>query len=136
MSIVVDASVTMAWCYEDEAAAAADEALERLRTDDAIVPPLWQQEVANVLLVAERRARISEAQAERFVSLLAQLPIRVDVDVVDLGAVLGVGRRHGLSAYDAAYLLLAERHGVPLATLDEALATAAAAAGVEVLAGT
>jgi len=134
MTIVIDTSVTMAWCFEDEETLAADEVLDRLRDGDAVVPSLWQLEVANVLLVAERRGRISEAQAERFVSLLEQLPIRVDADVVDMTSVLGVGRRHGLSAYDACYLVLAERLGAPLATLDTALAAAGRAAGVTVLA--
>lgn len=133
MTIVIDTSVTMAWCFEDEETLAADEVLDRLRGGDAVVPSLWQLEVANVLLVAERRGRISEAQAERFVSLLEQLPIRVDADV-DMTSVLGVGRRHGLSAYDACYLVLAERLGAPLATLDAALAAAGRAAGVTVLA--
>ncbi|MBA2751955.1 MAG: type II toxin-antitoxin system VapC family toxin [Actinobacteria bacterium] len=134
MTIVIDTSVTMAWCFEDEETLAADEVLDRLRDGDAAVPSLWQLEVANVLLVAERRGRISEAQAERFVSLLEQLPIRVDADVVDVTSVLGVGRRHGLSAYDACYLVLAERLGAPLATLNAALAAAGRAAGVTVLA--
>jgi len=135
MSIVIDASVTMAWCFEDEATPAADDVLDRLCNDEATVPPLWQLEVANVLLVAERRGRISEAQASRFVGLLDQLPIRIDVDVeaFDFAGVLGVGRRHGLSAYDSSYLLLAERLGAPLATLDAALVAAGRAAGVPVL---
>lgn len=89
-----------------------------------------------MLLTAERHGRISEAQVERFTGLLAQLPIRVDTDAVEPAALVSVGRRHGLSAYDASYLLLAERHGAALATLDVALAAAAGAAGVEVLAGT
>ena len=133
MTIVIDTSMTMAWCFEDEATPAADEVLDQLRDGDAAVPSLWQLEVANVLLVAERRGRISEAQASRFVGLLEQLPIRVDTDVVDVTNVLGVGRRHGLSAYDACYLVLAERLGVPLATLDATLAAAGRTAGVIVL---
>lgn len=133
MTVVIDTSVTMAWCFEDEASPAADEVLDRLRHDDAVVPSLWQLEVANVLLAAERRGRISEAQAARFVGLLEQLPIRVDTDGTDLVRVLGVGRRHGLSAYDSCYLDLAERLGVPLATLDDRLAAVGRAAGVVVL---
>jgi predicted nucleic acid-binding protein len=133
MTIVIDTSVTMAWCFEDEETLAAEDVLDRLRDGDAVVPSLWQLEVANVLLVAERRGRISEAQAERFVSLLEQLPIRVDADVVDVTSVLGVGRHHGLSAYDACCLVLAERLGAPLATLGTALAAAGRAAGVTVL---
>ncbi len=133
MTIVIDTSITMAWCFEDEAAPVAEEVLDQLRDDDAVVPSLWQLDVANVLLVAERRGRMSEAQVSRFVGLLEQLPIRVDTDGVDMTSVLGVGRRHGLSAYDACYLVLAERLGAPLATLDAALAAAGRTAGVIVL---
>jgi len=86
-----------------------------------------------MLAVAERRGRISEAQARRFLDLLAQLPIGVDTLPVDPDVVLGVCRGHGLSAHDAAYLLLAERTGAVLATLDVDLAAAARRAGVEVL---
>ncbi|MGI9120857.1 MAG: type II toxin-antitoxin system VapC family toxin [Acidimicrobiales bacterium] len=75
MTVVIDASATTAWCFEDEATPTADEVLDRLRDGDAVVPSLWQPEVA-MLLVAERRGRISEGQAARFVGLLEQLPIR------------------------------------------------------------
>lgn len=133
MTVVIDTSVTMAWCFEDETSSTADAVLDRLRDDDAVVPSLWRLEVANVLLVAERRGRISEAQAARFVGLLEQLPIRVDAEGTDLTSVLGAGRRHVLSADDASYLVLAERLGAPLATLDGDLAAAGRAAGVTVL---
>jgi predicted nucleic acid-binding protein len=133
MPMVIDTSLTMAWCFEDEATDDADGVLDRLLEDEAIVPPLWQFEVTNVLLVAERRSRITEAQTTRFLDLLSQLPIRIDASLTDLTALLSAGRRHGLSAYDAAYLVLAERLGVPLATLDERLAAAGRSAGVDVL---
>src|SRR5664279_5028102 len=131
MPIVVDTSVTMAWCFEDEATHGTDSVLDRLRDDEAVVPALWQLEVTNVLLVAERRERITEAQSARFLDLLLQLPIQVDMSQTDPKAVLAIGRRHRLSAYDAAYLLLAERTDAPLATLDRRLSAAAKAAGVE-----
>ena len=131
--IVIDASVTMAWCFEDEATEASDRVLDLLRQGEAVVPSLWQLEVANVLLVAERRNRISEAQATHFLDLMVQLPIRVDPAPVDSGAVVAAGRRHGLSAYDASYLVLAERLGAPLATSDAALAAACRTAGVSLL---
>jgi predicted nucleic acid-binding protein len=133
MPIVIDASITMAWCFEDEASAATDDVLDRLKQDSAVVPGLWQLEVINVLLVAERRNRITEAQAARFLSLLTRLPIDVDASPYDNQAVLAAGRRHGLSSYDAAYLTLAERIAAPLATLDDRLAAACAAAGVACL---
>ena len=131
MPVVIDTSVAMAWCFEDEATEATDLVLERLRDDEAVVPLIWQLEVTNVLLVAERRDRISEAQSTRFIALLLQLPIRIDTTPTDANAVLAAGRRHHLSAYDASYLLLAERLAAPLATLDRRLSAAAASAGVE-----
>src|SRR5580658_9399182 len=109
MPVVIDTSLTMAWCFEDEATDDTDVILDRLLEDEAVVPPLWQSEVTNVLLVAERQSRITEAQAARFLDLLTQLPIRIDAAPTDPTAILAAGRRHGLSAYDAAYLVLAER---------------------------
>lgn len=135
MAFVIDTSVTMAWCFEDDATPDTDTVLDRLRDEEAVVPNLWRLEVANVLLVAERRGRISEAQAMRFVGLLDQLPIRIDPAVPDLTAVLGAGRRHALSAYNAAYLGLAERLAAPVATLDSQLAAACRTAGVALLIG-
>jgi len=135
MPVVIDTSLTMAWCFEDEATNDTEVILDRLLEDEAIVPPLWQFEVTNVLLVAERQSRITEAQAARFLDLLTQLPIRIDDSMIDTSALLAAGRRHGLSAYAAAYLVLAERLGVPLATLDGRLATAGRSAGVDVLIG-
>jgi len=130
---VIDTSITMAWCFEDEATAATDDALERLRDEDVAVPAIWPLEVANVLLVAERRGRLSEAQASRFLGLLDQLPIGIDDARQDLAGIIAAGRRHHLSSYDASYLVLAERLGAPLATLDRRLAEAAAHAGVPLL---
>jgi predicted nucleic acid-binding protein len=133
MPLVIDASVTMAWCFEDEATDATEAVLESLHEDEAIVPSLWQLEVTNVLLVAERRKRINEAQATRFIDVLARLPIRIDASPIDPTAILAAGRHHHLSAYDAAYLVLAARLGAPLATLDDKLTTACNSAGVALL---
>ena len=130
MTFVVDASVTLAWCFEDEATDATEAVLDRLASETALVPALWPLEIANALLVAERRRRLTEFQAARFVELLDELPIEPDLPPPDLHAVLSIGRRFALSAYDAAYLLLAERASVPLATTDAALRDAALKAGV------
>jgi predicted nucleic acid-binding protein len=135
MPMVIDTSVTMAWCFEDEATADTEAVLDRLRDDEAIVPSLWRLEVANVLQVAERRRRVSEAQATRFIDLLDQLPIRADASLIDINNVRDLARRHGLSAYDAAYLGLAERLAAPLATLDTHLAAACRRAAVTLLVG-
>jgi predicted nucleic acid-binding protein len=120
-------------CFEDEATDATETVLDLLRDEEAAVPALWHLEVANVMLTAERRGRITEAQSARFLDLLVRLPIRVDTSPTDTSAVLAAGRRHRLSAYDAAYLVLAERLAAPLATLDSKLSTAGRAAGVRLL---
>lgn len=133
LPFVIDTAVTTAWCFDDEATDDTDALLDELRTDQAIVPSIWQLEVTNVLLVAERRHRITEAQAARFLELLRQRPILVDESATDDTAVLVAGRRHGLSAYVAAYLVLAERLAAPLATLDSKLVAASRTAGVPLL---
>ena len=105
----------------------------RAKNTSHLVPALRELEVSNVLLLGERRSRLTESQSARFVALLGQLPIHVDSASVDVGAVLATGHRHTLTAYDAAYLVLAEREGVPLATLDAKLRNAAQAVGVTVI---
>ena len=133
MPFVVDASVTLAWCFEDEASPQTEAILDLLSDDTAVVPSLWELEVSNVLLLGERHRRLTESQTARFVALLGQLPILVDSANVDMEAVLALGRHHALTAYDAAYLVLAEREGVPLATLDTKLRNAARAVGVQLI---
>lgn len=132
MTLVVDASVPMGWCFGSEADAYTDAVLHTLRTGDAIVPGLWSLEVANVLLVAERRRRISRADADRFLGFLAALPITVTEpeNLGRLDRLMALARAHRLTAYDAAYLTLASTERAPLATRDRALRTAAEAAGV------
>lgn len=133
MPFVVDASTTMAWCFEDEATTETDAILDRLRQDHALVPPLWEYEVANVLLVAERRTRTTEFQSTRFLALLSQLPIHVSLLPQPAFALTAIGRRHHLSAYDSAYLELASREGVALASQDNKLRRAAEASGIPLL---
>lgn len=133
MSLVIDASVTMAWCFEDEATSATDELLARATTEPCLVPALWRAEVANVLLVAERRGRVTAAQRDRFLALLDRVPATVEATAPDAAALIWLADKHQLSAYDAWYLWLAARTGSTLATVDARLATAARAAGVEVV---
>ena len=132
MSLVVDASVTLAWLFEDESNAYTEKALSRLETENAMVPGIWLYEVANVLVLAERRGRITEAVSRQFRELLSRLPIQVDhLGQTELwSSATHLAREHGLTAYDAAYLELAMREGLPLATQDKALKEAARAAGV------
>lgn len=134
MSFVLDTSVTMAWLFEDESTSATESLLNRLKTEEALVPTLWVYEVGNVLLMAERRKRIKEAQARRFTQLLESLPIRIsDPHRQSLWSnAVVVAREHGLSVYDGIYLDLAMREGMPLATRDKALRRAAKKAGLEI----
>lgn len=131
--LVLDASVASAWCFEDEATEATDALLDRVAAEGATAPGLWHLEVANVLLLAQRRERMSEAAAVRFVRLLGQLPIDIDVQPAPIEELVNLGLRHALTSYDAAYLWLAEQRGFALATLDSRLADAARLAGVDVL---
>jgi predicted nucleic acid-binding protein len=121
---VVDASVAAAWYLPDERAPASTALLERLRTEWAIVPGLFWFEIRNILVVNERRARITEEATGGALEDLGRLPIHSDAEPV-WRSVLGLARRHRLTVYDAAYLELAVRLGLPLATLDRALVTAA-----------
>jgi len=137
MPFVLDASVTLAWAFEDEATPATEALLDRVRDEGGIVPAVWPLEVANGLLLGERRGRLAEAQTMRFVQTLQGLPISVDDGALGeaFGAVLTLGREHGLTTYDAAYLELAARQGLPLATLDARLGAAAERMGVPLLNG-
>ena len=127
MTFVLDASVTLGWYLPDERNDYANRILRRLAEEAAIVSGIWHIEVANGLLVAERRGRISAPDIPRIHSLLSVLPIAPVGPALDsaLGPVLVVARTYGLSAYDASYLELALREGHPLATLDRNLRAAA-----------
>ncbi|MFZ5478594.1 MAG: type II toxin-antitoxin system VapC family toxin [Myxococcota bacterium] len=132
---MLDASVTLAWFYDDERDAATDAVLARLGTERAVAPGIWPLEVANALLVGERRGRCSAAEVARFLTRLESLPIEVDAHT-SLHAsrgVLALARAHGLTSYDAAYLELAARRTSAIATRDAPLRTAAKALGVPLL---
>lgn len=131
MPFVLDASITVCWLLDDEDHPHAAEALDRIRTDQALVPSLWWFEVRNTLLVNERRGRLTESDTLTFLGALRRLAIAVDPALNE--DVLALGRRHRLTVYDAAYLELARRENLPLATLDQRLATAAQAEGVSLI---
>jgi predicted nucleic acid-binding protein len=126
----------MVWAFEDESDAFAETLLDRMPTLRAHVPSLWSLEVANVLLVGERRRRLTVADTAKFLSLLETFPITVDHETTARvwGETINLARAHNLSAYDAAYLELAMRRGLPLATLDDKLKAAAAVVGVPLFA--
>ncbi|MBM3647986.1 MAG: type II toxin-antitoxin system VapC family toxin [Alphaproteobacteria bacterium] len=134
-AFVLDVSVTMAWCFEDESTDATWRLLDQLATDTALVPTIWAPEVANVLLVAERRRRLDRAQSRAFTARLLSLPIVVEGATRGhvLRTVLTLGRETGLAAYDAIYLDLAIRHDLPLATLDRSMRAAARKSRTRVL---
>ncbi len=130
-TFVLDCSLTVAWFFEDGMNRYA-QAVEDSLAAAAVVPGLWPLEVANALLVGERRSRATEANVTTFLRLLAALPIALDDDTASRAwqQSLHLARSHRLSVYDAAYLELALRQGLPLATLDDRLAAAATSAGV------
>ena len=127
--IVIDASLTASWHFEDERSAAAEAILESLQHDSAYAPLIWWFEIRNVVTLGERKKRATHEQTAGFIALLSQLPIGLD-SLPDNDRVMTLARRHNLTFYDAAYLELAQREGVPLATLDKELVTAARAEGV------
>lgn len=136
-SFVLDNSIVMSWCFKDETNEYADTVLERLSEANAFVPSIWPLEVVNVLLVAERKKRLRVADSFRFIRLLSQLPIiveheRPEIIMVDL---LALARTSNLSSYDASYLDLSMRKGLPIATLDTRLIEAARMASVPLFMG-
>jgi predicted nucleic acid-binding protein len=129
---VLDCSITLTWFFEDETDDYADAVEDALTEATAIVPSLWWLEVANALLVGERRKRTTEAKNMQFLALLRLLPILPDDETASRAwqESLILARTHNLSVYDAAYLELALRRGMQLATNDTKLQAAARAVGV------
>lgn len=131
-ALVIDASSALSWCFEDEGGPEADTLIEKVAADGAAVPGLWSLEIANGLVMAERRGRIKPAQSAAFIALIEALPIAADPETGAraLHETISLARAHSLTAYDAAYLELAMRLGLPLATADCSLRAAAESAGV------
>jgi len=138
MNFVVDASFALAWVLKDEATVETDKILDSLgRGSKAFVPALWRWEIANALLNVERRKRATRAEVGRHLTLLQSFPIEIDEAAVNAAwsATHLLAQQHGLTTHDAAYLELAIRRGLPLASLDTKLQAAAKTAKVEVFAG-
>src|SRR3954453_9778770 len=129
---VLDGSVTMAWYFKDEMNDYANAVRAGMDQSQAVVPSLWSLEVANTVVMGEGRNRSPPPQAATWLGFLSVLPIVVDGETTARawGDTLGLARAHNFSAYDAAYLELAMRRGLPLATLDDKLQAPAAAVGV------
>lgn len=134
---VIDASAVLAWCFEDEGGAEADALIESVAAAGAAVPAMWSLEVANGLVAGERRGRIKPAESASFIAMIEELPIAADpaTGARALHETMSLAREHRLSAYDAAYLELAMRLGLPLATGDRSLRAAAERVGVVLLRG-
>lgn len=132
--VVIDSSIALTWFFDDEASPETDRLFERVRDDGAIVPGLWHLELSNVLLQAEKRGRISAGDVMTRLELIAELPILVDQETTPRAwrEVLAMARTEGLTTYDATYLELAARRGLPLLTKDNELAEAARRLGVAV----
>jgi predicted nucleic acid-binding protein len=135
MSLVIDASLTVAWYFEDETTPATEATLDRVSEAGATVPTLWRLEVTNAFQSAIRRKRITAPYRDQSLAELTQMPITIDADtnVYAWTTTLRLAERFALTIYDSAYLELAQRRSLPLATLDAALREAAAALGVTLL---
>jgi predicted nucleic acid-binding protein len=133
---VLDASVAVAWCFDDESATFTEGILDLLAAGaEGVAPGSWPLEVANALLVAERRKRISVAQVTALLDRIVQFPVSVEAIEPDraFSQILSVARQYQLTEYDAAYLELALRKGLPFATLDDRLRQAARKAGIRLV---
>ena len=137
MNFVLDCSVAMAWCFEDEATEATDALLDKIRTQGAVVPAIWHLEVANVIVMGERRGRIQAEQSDLFLEDLALLPIATDESSrgATSAPIAALARRARVTAYDASYLEVAIRRMMPLATRDAALRRAAQSVDVALVLG-
>lgn len=134
-AFVIDASTVLSWCFEDEGGPEADILIDKVAAEGAAVPNLWPIEIANGLVMGERRGRIKPAESAVFIAMVEDLPILTDpsASARALHETMALAREHGLTAYDAAYLELAMRLGLPLATGDHKLGAAARRAGVVML---
>ena len=130
--VVLDASTTLSWAFDDESGKYADEVLEFVAENHAVVPALWTYEIANAVLVGIRRSRLTVDDAVAFAEDLATMDIRVESGGDEPMTLLAEALEFELTAYDAAYLMLARTNGLPLATRDKALIRAARKAGVDI----
>lgn len=135
MSLVIDASLTVTWYFDDETTAATEALLDKVSETGAIVPSLWRLEVANAFQSAIRRNRITASYRDRSLTELMNMPIAIDpdTDVYAWTTTLRLAERFALTVYDAAYLELAQRRSLPLATLDSELRQAAPALDIMLL---
>jgi predicted nucleic acid-binding protein len=131
-ALVVDCSTVLAWAFDDELSEKADRAMMLAAERGMVAPPIWWYEVRNTLVVAERRRRLDATRARAVLEALEELHPVFDFDHAD-DAIISLANVHGLTIYDAAYLEVAQRRGLPLATLDKRLLRAAKTVRVEVV---
>lgn len=137
MDWVIDSSMALAWALPDETSKEAERFLSRMSVGNIFwVPALWWYEIANALLMAQRRKRLAEAERIRLIELYRRLPVQTDVALGSdlMGRLHSLSIEYNLSAYDAAYLELAQRRGLGLATVDRQLRLVAQKAGVKIVA--
>lgn len=135
MTLVLDGSVTLAWCFEDERTPEVLAVFERVVEEGALVPPIWRIEVANALLMGQRRKRIDAGQRTALLQTLSELDVEEDraPEGDPWGTTVQLADLHRLTVYDASYLELAQRRRLPLATLDAPLRAAAGKSAVDLL---
>jgi predicted nucleic acid-binding protein len=133
MAFVLDSSVALAWLLPDESDPAIDALADRLETEAAVAPAIWQLEVRNALLAAHGRGRLSEKDRARVLAIVADFPIEIEPQLSGdtLASIVDLARRFALTTYDAAYLELAHRGGFALATLDARLIESCTKLGVQ-----
>lgn len=136
MAFVLDGLMTLAWCFPDERTEFTNAVIRRMSDEAAHVPAIWPLDVANGLLNGERRGRLTEAEIESFLEEIRSFEFVIDdpSQSTAFNSILGIARRNDLTSYDASYLELTMRLGLPLATLDTRLADAATRAGVPLIA--
>jgi predicted nucleic acid-binding protein len=135
VSFVLDSSVALSWCFEDERTPATAALLDQVAESGAVAPLLWPLEVLNGLTMAERRGRLDPKRRQRLGDFLRQLPVKLDLETANQAWTLTIqlAVQFRLTVYDASYLELAQRLGLPLATRDEELHAAGRVLGVSVL---
>ena len=134
-AFVLDASIALAWCFDDEATPTTAALLDKLEDETAVVPAIWPLELGNILAGAERRGRLTPTRVSEFLALIGGLDIEIDDETAAraLRETLTLARTENLTTYDASYLELAIRRGLPLATKDNQLSRIAARLGVTVM---
>lgn len=135
MAFILDASITLAWCFNDEATPGTDLILEKASSETVYAPTIWPLEITNILIGAEKKSRIKYADIVMFLDLLQKLQIEIDEETAyrSFTDILALAHGENLTSYDAAYLELAMRKGASLATKDKQLIHAANKLGVNVL---